>query len=171
MQKDGLVVITGGGSGGHTTTSLAVINELQKRCPKILDNLIYVGGNLGMEGDKKGVSLEERVATEHGIKFVKIRSGKFQRYLSLNSIRLMWGIVGGFIDSLKFFRRNIYSVQKRLKFRDGLGFGIFHDLFCGFGKRSKGSRSNWWGWRDFYLWHINLWNNRLLNNRNLFPSF
>lgn len=47
------IVFTGGGSGGHTMTAMAVLDELMKKYPDVSDRVVYVGGNLAMEGEKK----------------------------------------------------------------------------------------------------------------------
>lgn len=112
------VVVTGGGSGGHTMTAITVIEELVKRwpdskdyltgehCPGIKDRIIYIGGSLTMEGESGKVSLEERLAKEKGLKFVRIRSGKLQRRISFKTLLLLCGVVGGIIDSVKFFSQH-----------------------------------------------------------------
>ncbi len=104
--EDKKIVITGGGSGGHTMTAISVIEEMERRNPEILKELIFVGGSLGMEGEKNAVSLEEKVTAQKGIKFIKIRCGKLQRSFSLRSILLLRGVLGGFIDAWRFFGKN-----------------------------------------------------------------
>lgn len=101
-----LVVITGGGSGGHTVTAVAVIDELLSRFPHLADRLVYIGGLRGMSGEKYGQSVESRIAAEKGLKFVGIRSGKLQRRVAFSTIAGLFGVVGGVIDAIKFFRRN-----------------------------------------------------------------
>lgn len=81
------IMITGGGTGGHTSPALAVIEELRNRDPRLL--LQWVG--------KKG-SIEERIAKREGIPFRSIPMEGWTRKISL---RLIW--VG-----LKF----LYSVLK-----------------------------------------------------------
>lgn len=99
------IAVTGGGSGGHTVTALAVIEELIARDESIIDRIIFIGGGKGMEGEKLVVSLEERMAEERGMPFVKIRSGKLQRSFSVRSLLGLAGVIGGLIDSVSIFKR------------------------------------------------------------------
>lgn len=55
---------------------------------------------------KNKVSFEEKIANEKGLNFVRIRAGKFQRSFSLRTFKLLVGVIGGLIDSIKFFRNN-----------------------------------------------------------------
>lgn len=105
------IVITGGGSGGHTMTAIAVIDELTKRHKGIKDRITYIGGSLMMEGESGNVSLEERIADKKGLKFVRIRCGKLQRQFSFKTLLLLRGVVGGIIDSVKFFNKNKNKVD------------------------------------------------------------
>lgn len=93
------ILITGGGSGGHISAATAIIDGLKSRYPNALQHILYVGGNLAMEGEKGGQSLEQRLLQGSEIDFVAIRAGKLQRYLSLNSIKLLFGAFGGLIDA------------------------------------------------------------------------
>lgn len=104
QNENSAIVITGGGSGGHTVTAIAVIDELVRRFPQTQETIVYVGGLKGMEGEKLSQSVESRVALEKGIQFVGIRSGKLQRRLAFSTLWGLIGVVGGFIDALKFFR-------------------------------------------------------------------
>ncbi|HNT88779.1 MAG TPA: glycosyltransferase, partial [Candidatus Hydrogenedentes bacterium] len=52
------VMITGGGTGGHTSPALAIVEELRKRDPQLLVQWV------GCEG-----GIEERVAAAHDIPF------------------------------------------------------------------------------------------------------
>jgi UDP-N-acetylglucosamine--N-acetylmuramyl-(pentapeptide) pyrophosphoryl-undecaprenol N-acetylglucosamine transferase len=70
-------MITGGGTGGHTSPALAVIEELRNRDPRLL--LQWVG--------KKG-SIEERVARREGIPFRSLPMEGWTRKISLRMIRL-----------------------------------------------------------------------------------
>ncbi len=104
------IVITGGGSGGHTVTAVTVIDELVEKKSGIKERLVYVGGTLGMEGEKDAKSFEERMAREKGITFIGIRSGKLQRKFSLRTIWGLRGVIGGFIDASKLLRENEVSL-------------------------------------------------------------
>jgi UDP-N-acetylglucosamine--N-acetylmuramyl-(pentapeptide) pyrophosphoryl-undecaprenol N-acetylglucosamine transferase len=104
--KQEKIVFTGGGSGGHTMTAMAVIDEILKSKPQWKKDIVYVGGSLTMEGEKDKASLEERIASQKKLNFVKIRSGKLQRHISLRMFKLLGGVFGGIIDAWRFFRKN-----------------------------------------------------------------
>jgi UDP-N-acetylglucosamine--N-acetylmuramyl-(pentapeptide) pyrophosphoryl-undecaprenol N-acetylglucosamine transferase len=100
------ILISGGGSGGHISAATAIIGGLESKYSNTLDSILYVGSNLGMEGEKSGKSLEEKlIGEESNIPFTKIRAGKLQRYLSWNSVKLLFGVFGGVIDSFKVIRK------------------------------------------------------------------
>jgi UDP-N-acetylglucosamine--N-acetylmuramyl-(pentapeptide) pyrophosphoryl-undecaprenol N-acetylglucosamine transferase len=99
------IVVTGGGSGGHTNTALAFISSLQKKYTKALDNILYIGGDLAMEGDTRGKSLEHKLLEKTDIDFEIIRAGKLQRYFGLTTIKLLFKTVGGFVDSSRVLRK------------------------------------------------------------------
>ncbi len=97
------IAFTGGGSGGHVSAAIAVLNELEKSYPEIYQQVIFIGGKRGMIKDPTP-SLESRKIPELGIKFIPIRSGKLHRKLNLYTIRLLFGILGGLIDAWKVLR-------------------------------------------------------------------
>jgi UDP-N-acetylglucosamine--N-acetylmuramyl-(pentapeptide) pyrophosphoryl-undecaprenol N-acetylglucosamine transferase len=69
--KPPVIVLTGGGSGGHITPLLAVADELKKTKPDA--QLIYIG--------QKGDKLSSIVSKNKAIKGVHaVRAGKFRRY-------------------------------------------------------------------------------------------
>ncbi|MDI6792743.1 MAG: glycosyltransferase [bacterium] len=63
------ILVTGGGSGGHTAPAIAVIESLLKREPAV--SILYVGSSRGMEAE---------VSRAKGIPFTAIRTGKLRRY-------------------------------------------------------------------------------------------
>jgi len=97
------IVFTGGGSGGHLNAAIAVIKEFQAHPQQYPAELVYVGGTRGMINDPTP-SLESRKIPELGPRFISIRSGKLQRYLSVDSIKLLAGVFGGFIDAWKVLK-------------------------------------------------------------------
>ncbi len=104
------ILITGGGSGGHISAALSIISSLESKY--ILDNehFLYVGGDLGMEGEKTGNSLEQKLMKGKNFNCKYIRAGKLQRSFSWNTIKLLFRTIPGFIDSYKIvkaFRPNI----------------------------------------------------------------
>ncbi len=108
--ENSTIVITGGGSGGHTVTAVSVIDELVSRNPEVKSRILYVGGLKGMEGEKVSQSVESRVAQEYGITFLGIRSGKLQRRFSFSTVIGLGGVIGGLLDSFSLFKRYPVSV-------------------------------------------------------------
>ncbi|MBN1618245.1 UDP-N-acetylglucosamine--N-acetylmuramyl-(pentapeptide) pyrophosphoryl-undecaprenol N-acetylglucosamine transferase [Candidatus Dojkabacteria bacterium] len=106
MKKNNKIVFTGGGSGGHTLAAMLVLEELLRRNPGIKERIIYVGGDLAMEGEVAQRSFEEKEAERRNISFFRIRAGKLQRNFSLQTIKLLFGVIGGIIDSWRFFNEN-----------------------------------------------------------------
>lgn len=94
LKKDIKIMITGGGSGGH----LSVVKSnwcSHTRLQYSIPNIIYVGGDLGMEGERN--SLEQRLFKDAKFKTYYIRAGKLQRKLSLNTISLLFRSILGFL--------------------------------------------------------------------------
>lgn len=99
------VVVTGGGSGGHISCARAVISELEKRYILNPNNFLYIGGDLGMEGEKPGNSLEMRVFANEKFSRRYIRAGKLQRQFSLRGIYLLFRTILGFFDTFAIFKK------------------------------------------------------------------
>ena len=59
------IIVTGGGSGGHVSCASAIIEELATRYNLTEENFLYIGGDLGMEGENKSESLEKRYLLQH----------------------------------------------------------------------------------------------------------
>ncbi len=74
INKEPVIVLTGGGSGGHITPILAVASELKKLSPN--SQLIYIG--------QKNDKINNLPLKEHGIeKSFRISAGKFRRFHGL----------------------------------------------------------------------------------------
>lgn len=99
------VVITGGGSGGHISSAKAIIDEIMKRYRITSENLLYIGSDLGMDGEKPGSSLDMRIMKDEKVSQKYIRGGKLQRKFSLRAIYLLFRTFLGFIDSYKILKR------------------------------------------------------------------
>ena len=54
------IVVTGGGSGGHLSAAEAIIKEISNRYDLTKKNFLYIGGDLGMEGERIGSSIEQK---------------------------------------------------------------------------------------------------------------
>lgn len=102
---DKKVIVTGGGSGGHISAALSIISSLQERYILSSKNFLYIGGDLGMEGEKPGNSLEQKIMKDKDFNSQYIRAGKLQRSFSFNTIRLVFRSFLGFWDSYKIVRR------------------------------------------------------------------
>jgi len=98
------ILITGGGSGGHVSAATGLIQALLKKDPKYIDNILYVGGKLVTETGRSGQSVEQTRFEGGKIPFIAIRAGKLQRYFNLNTIKLIFGAIGGFIDANKVIK-------------------------------------------------------------------
>lgn len=104
-----VLLITGGGSGGHLNAAIAVIKELFESGRINKEQILFVGGERGMIGDSEK-SIESRKIPELSIDFVSIRSGKLHRKFNFTTLKLLFGVIGGFIDSWKLFRKYKGSV-------------------------------------------------------------
>lgn len=99
------IVITGGGSGGHISAALSIISTLKEKYSLDKDHFLYIGGDLGMEGEKPGNSLEQKLMKEQDFECKYIRAGKLQRSFSLNGIGLLFRTILGTIDSWKILKQ------------------------------------------------------------------
>lgn len=104
MQTLKKTLITGGGSGGHISVASGLIQALKNKDYELYRNLVYVGGDLGMVGEKYGNSLEQRRFKDADFKTRYIRAGKLQRHLSLSTIKLFFRTILGLFDSLKILK-------------------------------------------------------------------
>lgn len=97
------VLITGGGSGGHVSPSLAVSEQLRLQMPDV--QLLYVGGTMTMQGST-GLSVEQKLVGQTDIPLQTIRSGKLRREgFGLSTITRLWGALPGLMDAWKIVRR------------------------------------------------------------------
>ncbi len=101
---DKRIVVTGGGSGGHVSTASAIITSLSKKYNLTKENFLYIGGDLGMEDEKPGNSIEKKVFAKESFNQKYIRAGKLQRSLSFKTIYLLFRVILGFIDSVKIIK-------------------------------------------------------------------
>ncbi len=106
LRKDLKIMITGGGSGGHLSVAKAIIDSLIEDYNIPIENIVYVGGDLGMEGEKKGNSLEQKLFKDSKFQRHFIRAGKLQRKVSLNTLSLLFRSLAGFIDSLSIMKKS-----------------------------------------------------------------
>lgn len=83
------ILITGGGSGGHLSSANSLIETLLDSYRIPVEDIVYVGGDLGMENEKPGNSLEQKLMSKKLFKTYFIRAGKLQRSFSLTGIKLL----------------------------------------------------------------------------------
>lgn len=124
------IVITGGGSGGHVSAATGLIDEIVDRDPSAVSRLLYIGGRQVSESMKGGKSVEQMRFEGGKVPFVAIRAGKLQRQFSLSSIRLLWGVIGGYLDA----RRELKKFQPDFVFSTG---GFVSVPVCYAAKRLK----------------------------------
>lgn len=97
-------IITGGGSGGHISVAVALIDGLRERYDDVDKDLLFVGGDLAMEGERGRESLEQRRMKEKNVNFVSVRGGKLQRTFKLETIPLLLRTILGFFDAHKILK-------------------------------------------------------------------
>jgi UDP-N-acetylglucosamine--N-acetylmuramyl-(pentapeptide) pyrophosphoryl-undecaprenol N-acetylglucosamine transferase len=99
------IVMTGGGSGGHIAPAQSLLDVLKLQYENAIDQILYIGGNLPMEGEKDGESLEQKVFKDTNMNFVAIRSGKLQRYFRISTITSLFKVIGGVFDAYKELKK------------------------------------------------------------------
>ena len=102
---DKKIIITGGGSGGHAHTAISFAQYLKSKFTNANEQILYIGGNLAMEGEKEGKSIEQKLLEKTDLNYKIIRAGKLQRYFNLRTIALIFRTIGGLIDSFKIIRK------------------------------------------------------------------
>lgn len=86
------VVLTGGGSAGHVTPNLALVDRLRAR-----------GYNITYLGTRHGI--ERGLVNVHGIPFHAIHSGKLRRYFDLRNVGDVFLIALGILESVSALAR------------------------------------------------------------------
>jgi UDP-N-acetylglucosamine--N-acetylmuramyl-(pentapeptide) pyrophosphoryl-undecaprenol N-acetylglucosamine transferase len=93
------IVLAGGGTGGHVLPAVSVIEELKRR--EVQSEYLWIGSNGGVEREAA-----ERI----GIAYVAVSTGKFRRYLDLQTLldagRIPIGIVQAY-RHLRVFKPNV----------------------------------------------------------------
>jgi len=98
-------MITGGGSGGHISVAESLIDSIIQDYDIPTSNIMYVGGDLGMEDEKPGNSLEQKQFKDAPFKTKYIRAGKLQRKISFKTVSLLLRSFKGFSDSLRIVKQ------------------------------------------------------------------
>jgi len=88
-----LILISGGGTGGHVFPALAVAEQL-----KLMghDNVCWIGSRKG---------IEKSIVKRWGIPFVHVPSGKLRRYLSLENLSDLFRVAAGLMRSIAVLRK------------------------------------------------------------------
>ena len=97
------VMITGGGTGGHTSPAVAIIEELRERVPDA--ELVWVG--------KRG-AIEERVSASAGIRFLPIPAAGWPRRRSPRQLWVLLILAAAILKALWLL----------LRFRPGVVVGV-----------------------------------------------
>ncbi len=87
------IVFTGGGTAGHVTKNVAVIDILKKNTPSAV--IHYIGS---------GSEFETRPMEKRNIAYHKIRTGKLRRYFSFKNITDLFTFLLGVKDSKKILK-------------------------------------------------------------------
>jgi UDP-N-acetylglucosamine--N-acetylmuramyl-(pentapeptide) pyrophosphoryl-undecaprenol N-acetylglucosamine transferase len=93
------ILVTGGGTSGHISPALAVIQslrELSDRDATWMSEFLYVGSVHGLESE---------LIPQEGIPFVGVETGKLRRYLSLDNFLDQFRLPIGLAQSLGIVRR------------------------------------------------------------------
>ncbi len=90
MKKRLRLAITGGGTGGHLSPAVAVIDEIKAR-EDLEARILYLGSKNG---------IESTVIPLMGIEYKQIPTGKLRRYLSLQNFLDLFRVIAGILRSL-----------------------------------------------------------------------
>lgn len=86
------IILTGGGSGGHTVPAMA-----------LADALLAAGHPLTYLGSENG--MERTLAGLRGIPYVPIQTGKLRRYFDIQNFTDPFRVLVGFFTAYRFFRK------------------------------------------------------------------
>ena len=105
------IVFTGGGTAGHVTPNIALIQELKKEG----FGMAYIGSNEG---------IEKAMISDLGIPFYGVSSGKLRRYFSLKNLMEPFKVIKGIVQSALL----LHKLKPQLVFSKG-GFVAFPVVF------------------------------------------
>lgn len=86
------IVFTGGGSAGHVTPNIALMNKLQQLGWEVR----YIGSATGIEKD---------IIEREGVPFYPISSGKLRRYFDFENFKDPFRVMKGVYESYRLLRR------------------------------------------------------------------
>ena len=88
------IMITGGGTGGHTSPAVAIVQELRRRDPQLVVQWV------GLRG-----AIEERVAKTNAIPFRAISAAGWPRKRSIKRLIVAFKMALGLLQSLIYIQR------------------------------------------------------------------
>lgn len=115
-----IVVFTGGGSSGHVTPNLGIIEHLSENGDGMDYQFFYIGAKKGIERQLVRDFLDNGVISS----YVSIRSGKLRRYFSFQNVVDVINVCIGIVQSVYFLSR----IQPHVLFSKG-GFVSFPVVF------------------------------------------
>jgi UDP-N-acetylglucosamine--N-acetylmuramyl-(pentapeptide) pyrophosphoryl-undecaprenol N-acetylglucosamine transferase len=86
------IVLTGGGTAGHVTPNIALLESLRSE-----------GWNICYVGSKQGI--EKQLIEEQNIAYYAIASGKLRRYLSIENLKDPFKVLKGFGDAYRLLKK------------------------------------------------------------------
>jgi UDP-N-acetylglucosamine--N-acetylmuramyl-(pentapeptide) pyrophosphoryl-undecaprenol N-acetylglucosamine transferase len=86
------IVFTGGGSAGHVTPNIAIINELD-----------HQEWNIKYIGSKKGI--EKELISKINIPYHEISSGKLRRYVDFENVKDIFRVLRGCLEARKILKK------------------------------------------------------------------
>lgn len=90
------ILVTGGGSSGHISPALAIIDAIQNfNATDWTPRFLYVGGKRGLEGE---------LVKRAGVPFVGVETGKLRRYLSRENFTDMARVPVGVVQAMRHVR-------------------------------------------------------------------
>jgi len=92
--KNKIILLTGGGSGGHVIPALTVYDYISKLEYDI--SFLYIGSKNG---------IERQLAEKMGIPYFAISTGKLRRYMSSENIKDFFSFLQGIIQAFTFLPR------------------------------------------------------------------
>ncbi len=90
------IVLTGGGTAGHVTPNLALIDSLKENDYEIF----YIGRK-----EKNNHIIEKELCELEGIKYYGISSGKLRRYISVENAKDSIRVLKGISDAVSILRK------------------------------------------------------------------